>query len=104
MNINFSLCAGLPGKPETSANVDGDVITVNGKKYDLSNVPDGGIAEPTGDHPFVGVITRTGGAISCTLVWGYDGSTAVPDQPKPAMAKVTNGPVPDPVARMEIEQ
>ncbi|UWS78524.1 hypothetical protein N1037_14745 [Phaeobacter sp. G2] len=101
MKIACICIAGLPGQPETTASVNGDTLTVDGVAYDLSSVPEGGFAEPEGDHPFVGRIERTGGVLLLSLRWHYDTATAEPIQPATApVLTVTSGPVPDPVTRL----
>lgn len=81
MKLTLSPVRGLPGQPETTLSVVGDVPTVNGVAYDLSVVPEGGTATPDGDdHPFIGPITRSGGEIACT-VRVILGDTATADQP-----------------------
>lgn len=80
MKLTVHLAAGLPGADETTASVAGDVLTVSGIAYDLSAVPEGGRAEPQGNHPFIAPITREGGVIHAALAWRYDGAAADPDQ------------------------
>lgn len=100
MHITFICSAGLPGLPETSASVVGDTLTVDGAEYDLSAVPEGGFAEPSGDHPFVGRISRSGGVLSLSLRWRYDLATAEAHQPSVApVLIVVAGAVPDPITR-----
>ncbi len=102
MQLILSPVAGLPGDPETVADVSGDVLTLDGVPYDLSAVPEGGEAIPEGDdHPFIGPITRKGGEIRATIRWAY-GPGAEANQPTdPAhwIASVTDGPVPSPVVK-----
>ena len=100
MKITCICIAGLPGQPETTASVIGDTLTVDGVAYDLSSVPEGGFAEPEGDHPFVGRIERTGGVLGLSLRWRYDTATANPIQPTDApVLSVVAGAVPDPIIR-----
>ncbi|UWS77983.1 hypothetical protein N1037_11855 [Phaeobacter sp. G2] len=100
MKITCICIAGLPGQPETTASVNGDIITVDGVAYDLSSVPEGGFAEPEGDHPFAGRIERTGGVLHLSLLWRYDAATAEPIQPTDApVLSVVAGAVPDPIIR-----
>ncbi|QBR36025.1 hypothetical protein ETW23_07600 [Leisingera sp. NJS201] len=100
MKITIQTKAALPGAPETSALVGGDVITVDGVPFDLSGVPEGGFATPEGDHPFIGRITRIDGELHVRLRWRYAAAAAEPVQPAelPALS-VSNGPVPDPIVR-----
>jgi hypothetical protein len=100
MKITLHMQAGLPGDPETTASVAGDILTVDGVDYDLSPVPEGGQAVPEGESPFVGAITRTNGEVVCEMLWRYDGATAEPEQAyEIPVVTVTNGDVPDPVTR-----
>jgi hypothetical protein len=80
MHLTLSPIRGLPGQKETAVAVAGDTVTVDGVAYDLSPVPEGGLAEPEGDHPFVGEITREGGVIHATVRVSLD-DTAAPHQP-----------------------
>lgn len=103
MRIAFYLIAGLPGEPDPAASVSGDVLTVDGVHYDLSAVPEGGEAEPQGEHPFAGPITRSGGVLNVPLIWRYAAAEALRHQPAPEPMIVADGPVPDPVARPEVQ-
>ena len=101
MKITCLCIAGLPGQTETTASVAGDTLTVDGVAFHLSAVPEGGFAEPEGDHPFSGKIDRIGGALHLSLHWSYDAATAEPIQPAtPPVLSVTAGPVPDPITRL----
>ena len=101
MHITLSPCRGLPGAPETVLSVAGDVLTVDGVAYELSGVPEGGLATPEGVHPFVGTITREGGVIACTLRVIL-GDTAAPDQPERLWSvTATAGAIAIPAARIE---
>lgn len=105
MQITCTCIAGLPGQLETTASVNGDTITVDGVAYDLSAVPEGGFAEPEGDHPFVGQISRIEGELHLSLLWHYDTSTAEAHQPGAApVLTVTEGAVPDPITRKPAPQ
>ncbi|MEX5599161.1 hypothetical protein [Pseudophaeobacter sp. C1-32P7] len=105
MKISFNCIAGLPGQHETSASVSGDTITVDGVAYDLSAVPEGGFAEPDGEHPFFGQIARIGGELHLSLLWFYDAATAEVHQPAAApVLAVTEGEVPDPITRKPAPQ
>lgn len=102
MHITVSPSRRDHAEPETAISVSGDTVTVDGTAYDLSGVPDGAEATPAGAHPFVGTITREGGAIRCTIRVAYDPATAEADQPTdPAhwQVDVTSGPVPDLIQR-----
>lgn len=90
---------------DTTASVSGDVLTVDGVAYDLSGVPEGGEARPTGDHPFSGPITRTDGVLHLAIIWHFDAATAEPDQgAQYPVLTVTSGDVPDPVKRKPVEE
>ena len=107
MKLILSPTAGLPGQPETAMSVSGDTITVDGTPYDLSAVPEGGEATPQGDdHPFIGKITRVGGAIHCGVSVRYD-DTAERNQPTdPAhwIVDVSSGPVEIPAIRKPVKE
>jgi hypothetical protein len=90
---------------DTVASVVGDVLTVDGVVYDLSSVPEGGEARPSGDHPFSGPITRTDGLLHLALIWCFDAATAEPDQgAEYPVLTVVSGDVPDPVKRKPVEE
>jgi hypothetical protein len=101
MNLTISPAAGLPGQPETTASVSGDVLTVDGTPYDLSAVPEGGEAIPAGDHPFIGAITRSGGEIAAHIrgVYGDDAERSQPTDPAHWVLIVSDGPVPMPFVK-----
>jgi hypothetical protein len=80
MHLILSPQRGLPSEPETTIAVAGDTIAVDGVAYDLSPVPEGGLAEPEGEHPFVGGITRHGGVIHAAVRVAL-GDTAASSQP-----------------------
>lgn len=103
MHLTLSPQAGLPGHPETTIHVTGDVITIDGMPYDLSAVPEGGEGHPKGETPFVGPIRRIGGVIHVTLIARL-GDTAAPDQPdSPWVIPAAYGSVTIPAARKEAE-
>ena len=79
MHLTLSPQAGLPGQPETTLHIAGDIITIDGTSYDLSPVPEGGEGE-WDDSPITGKITRQDGTLHVTVrvVLGDD---ALPDQP-----------------------
>lgn len=68
MHLTLSPQVGLPGEPETTLSVVGDLITIDGTTYDLSPVPDGGEGEFEGDSPFIGPIRRIDGKIHATVL------------------------------------
>lgn len=85
---------------DTTASVSGDTLTHNGAAFDLSSVPEGGTAEPSGDHPFVGKITRENGEIQAAILWQYDSATAEPDQGTDhPVVTLTSGAIECPVIR-----
>jgi hypothetical protein len=100
MHLTLTPQAGLPGEPETTIQVRGDVLTVDGTAYDLSEVPKGGEGWPEGDgHPFVGPVTRKGGVLAATIVVRL-GDTAAHDQPdSPWVVPDARGKVKIPAAR-----
>jgi hypothetical protein len=56
--------------------VDGLVVTIDGNPIDLSIIPEGGVAEPDENSPFVGPVTRD----NITIRYYYNSSKANPYQ------------------------
>ena len=103
MKLTLTPTVGLPGQPETTLHVAGDIITVDDAPYDLSPVPEGGEATAE-DSPFVGKITRVGGVIHCTIKVRL-GDTAASDQPdSPWVIEAADGDVEIPAARKPVEE
>lgn len=65
---------GLPETPETALHVAGDTLTVNGRSYDLSDVPEGGEGLWKGESPFDGPIRRIDGTLHLCVVVQFDGT------------------------------
>ena len=104
MKITVIPQGGLPGSVETVFSVSGDVLTADGVAYDLSDIPEGGLAtpEPEDDEvlPFVGTITRTDGEICLSVLYQFDTRTAAPHQPKELVTvSLASGALPDPITR-----
>ena len=103
MHLTLSPQVGLPGQPETTIHVAGDVITIDGTPYDLSPVPEGGEATAEGS-PFVGKITRVEGVIHATVLARL-GDTAADDQPdSPWIIEGASGAVGIPALRREVTE
>ncbi|MFN4100109.1 MAG: hypothetical protein ACK4GT_10065 [Pararhodobacter sp.] len=102
MQLTLSPIRGLPGQPETALSVDGEVLTCDGVAYDLSPVPEGGLAAPGGVHPFIGTLTRVDGMIQARLrvVLGDDAAPEQPSDPALWSMVVTRGPVSLPHIRL----
>lgn len=82
MHLKLSPQMGLPGQPEMTVHVAGDVITIDGTPYDLSAIPEGGEGWPEGDSPFIGPITRSGGVLTVTIIARLgDNAASVQDGP-----------------------
>lgn len=79
MHLTLSPVRGLPGQPETTLHVAGDVLSIDGMPYDLSAVPEGGEGEWP-DTPIIGRIMRQGGILHATVRVVLDEGTAS-DQP-----------------------
>ena len=80
----------------TTVSVDGLVITIDGQEIDLSVIPEGGVAEPDEDSPFVGNVTRE----EVTVKYFYESMRAEPNQSTKwddYTFKVTSGEVPCPI-------
>lgn len=106
MHLTLSPCRGLPGAPETEISVDGDIVTVDGEAYDLSDIPEGGEAIPEGgDHPFIGTIIRFAGTLHCTLrvQLGDDSENDQPTDPEHWVIADAEGPVTIPALRRAAE-
>ncbi|MCC5955670.1 MAG: hypothetical protein JJU07_06170 [Natronohydrobacter sp.] len=104
MHLTLPPQQGLPGQPEMTIHVAGDILTIDGTAHDLSVVPEGGEGWPEGDSPFLGPITRQGGVIHCTLVTRL-GDDAAPDQGGPWVIGDADGAVAIPALRKaEAEQ
>lgn len=104
MRVKICPIANVPGQPETVVNVQGDVIAVDGARYDLSAINDGDEATPQGDHPFFGPITRRDGEIHCTIFWHYDPATAAAAQPEEMpVIHVSEGNLVDPILRSSVQ-
>lgn len=52
---------------ETTASVNGTVLTVSGTDYDLSDLPDGATAQ----HPELGNVKRNGDEYECSIRLGH---------------------------------
>jgi len=79
MHLTLSPIRGLPGQPETTLHIAGDIITIDGTLFDLSPVPEGGEGEWV-DSPIIGRIARQGGKLHVTVRVILD-DTAERDQP-----------------------
>lgn len=79
MHLTLSPQVALPGAPETTLHVTGDILTIDGTPFDLSAVPEGGDGEWP-DSPILGTITRQGGTLHVTVRVTL-GDTAASDQP-----------------------
>lgn len=100
MILTIFPCRDLPGKPETTILVSGDLLTVDGTPYDLSPIPEGGQATAHGDHPFTGPIRRIGGVLHAP-VRAMLGDDADLNQPECWVIEVGDGPVKMPFLRRE---
>jgi len=70
---------------ETVASLAGTVLTVNGMDYDLSELPDGAVAQ----HPDLGKVTRNGNEYTCTIKLSH-GSNAPEETRFPQPIVLTN--------------
>ena len=100
MKLTLSPQVGLPGAPETTISVSGDIITIDGTPYDLSPVPEGGEATAE-DSPFVGKITRQDGTLHVTVrvVLGDDAESNQPTDPAHWVIENASGDVAIPALR-----
>lgn len=103
MHLTLSPQVGLPGQPEMTIHVAGDILTIDGIDYDLSPVPEGGVAWTEEDSPLTGPITRTDGVIHCTIIARL-GDTAADVQPnEPWIIPDAEGEVSIPAIRRPVE-
>jgi len=80
----------------TQVSISGLVITIDGTPVDLSVIPEGGLAEPDENSPFIGNVTRD----KVTIRYHYESAKAVPDQSRELddyTFEVTEGEVPSPI-------
>ena len=86
----------IASKRTTEVSVSGLVITIDGQPIDLSVIPEGGVAEPDDESPFVGNVTRE----EVTVKYFYESLKAQPDQSKDwadYTFEITEGEVPSPI-------
>ncbi len=101
MHLTLTPQRGLPGQPETTIHVAGDVLTLDGTPYDLSDVPEGGEGWPV-TGPFAGPVTRTGGVLHATVAVQL-GDDAASVQDGPWVMSNATGAVAIPAARIDQE-
>ena len=100
MRLTLDPQLGLPGQPEMTLHIEGDVITIDGVPYDLGGVPEGGEGWPEGDSPFLAPIIRQGGLLHVAIVARL-GCMATPEQGGPWGIENASGDVSIPAARIE---
>jgi len=84
----------------TQISVDGLTLTIDGTLIDLLVIPQGGVAEPEENSPFIGNVTRD----EVTIRYHYESLKAVPDQSlniEDYTFEVTSGEVPCPIVWKE---
>ena len=79
MQLTLSPLMSLPGQPETTLHVAGDVLTIDGIPHDLGAIPEGGEGVWE-DSPIIGPIRRIGGILHARVLVRL-GETAMHDQP-----------------------
>jgi hypothetical protein len=80
----------------TTVSVNGLKLTIEGQEIDLSVIPEGGVAEPDDDSPFVGNVTRD----EVKIKYHYESAKAEPNQSPDIndyTFTVTSGDVPCPI-------
>jgi hypothetical protein len=80
----------------TTISINGLELTIDGEIIDLSVIPEGGVAEPDQDSPFVGNVTRQ----EATVQYHYDSKNADSNQSTnwdDYTFEVTSGEVPCPI-------
>jgi len=86
----------------TTVSVDGLKLTIDGQEIDLSVIPEGGVAEPEDDSPFIGNVTRE----EVTIRYHYESAKAEPNQSTnwgDYTFEMTSGAVPCPIIWKEVE-
>jgi hypothetical protein len=86
----------------TTVSVNGLKLTIDGQEIDLSVIPEGGVAEPEEDSPFVGNVTRD----EVKIKYHYESAKAEPDQSTnwdDYTFNVTSGEVPCPIQWKEVQ-
>ena len=104
MHLTLSPQQGLPGQPEMTLHVAGDLLTVDGTPYELSPIPEGGEGEWP-DSPFIGPIRRIGGVIHATVLarLGDDAADCQSCDPAHWVIPNASGTVTIPAARKQEE-
>lgn len=103
MHLTLSPQVGLPGQPETTLHVLGDVLTIDGVSHDLSPVPEGGDGEwvdETGNGSLiVGRIRRIDGKLHVTVQVRLGDAAAADQLDSPWTVEAVAGSVVIPAAR-----
>ena len=102
MHLTLTPQQGLPGQPEMTIHVVGDVITIDGTPYDLGAVPEGGEGWPEDETPFRGAIQRFDGVIHATIAFRL-GQTSASIQDGPWIINDASGDVAIPAKRNQQE-
>lgn len=80
----------------TTVSVNYLKLTIDGQEIDLSVIPEGGVATPEDDSPFVSNVTRD----EVTIRYHYESAKAIPDQSTnwdDYTFEVSSGKVPCPI-------
>ena len=84
----------------TDVSLSGTTLLINGVSYDLSELPDGAVAQ----HPELGVVTRNGDEYECTIRLTHGANAPEATRfPAPIVLNNHNGPVPLPIYNEEPE-
>ena len=86
----------------TTVSVNGLTLTIDGQEIDLSVIPEGGVAEPDDESPFVGNVTRD----AVTICFHYESAKAESNQSTnwgDYTFEMTSGAVPCPIIWKEVE-
>lgn len=98
MNLTLIPQLGADGDPEIDIVVDGDVVTIDGTPYDLSDVAEGQDYLPDLTAPFVRPIRRVDGIIHATIIARL-GADAALEQDGPWLVTAASGQVAIPALR-----
>ena len=93
----------MPGQPELTLHVAGEVLTLDGVAIDLSAIPEGGEGWPSDeDGRIAGPIRRIDGVLHVHIVARLD-DTATPHQDGPWVIETASSDVTIPATRKEVQ-
>lgn len=104
MHLTLTPQMGLPGQPETTIQVAGETVIIDGRRFDLSAIPEDDQGWPEAETPFIAPVMRRDGVIHATIIVRLD-DTASGDQPDdPWIIPDASGDVVIPAARKPVDE